>query len=239
MKVDPDAPCFPNSLLREVEGYGGVAAQGVYFQNCKYVDYGCFGNFEVFSKIAFGTLLGNLDKCYTVAVEDWHQNRQVWPDGRGLLRTGVHGFNKGATKVEVWDLTTDGACEADRPEAQTTNSSRHAWGPARPRFTCSSTPRSTFLLCLHGGRRAIVLHNLSSLHMLPRPSLVGILNDLNREQVLHGFPKFEEATDVAQTKNGILNHEQGLHAFFPGGRNHTEPQQPRPKAWNGSQAGRL
>jgi hypothetical protein len=98
VKVDPDAVFFPNKLYEKLRGRG-VTAQGVYFENCKYVDYGYFGDLEVFSKIAFGTLLGNLDTCYTVAAEDWHQNRQVWPDGRGPLRTGVHRFKRGPPKL--------------------------------------------------------------------------------------------------------------------------------------------
>merc|ERR1711920_967077 len=41
-----------------------VPQQGVYLENCKFVDWGYFGNLEVFSKQAFTTLVENLDRCY-------------------------------------------------------------------------------------------------------------------------------------------------------------------------------
>jgi len=120
VKVDPDAVFFPNKLYEKLRGRG-VTAEGVYFENCKYVDYGYFGNLEVFSKIAFGTLLGNLDTCYTeVPWKIGIKNGKYGPMGEDLFAQ-VCMDSKGVTKVEAWDLTTDGACEADRPEAQKKN----------------------------------------------------------------------------------------------------------------------
>jgi len=120
IKVDADAVFFPYKLanvLRQVS----VPAEGIYIENCKYVDWGYFGNLEVFSKQAFQTLVENLETCYTEI--DW--------------KTGIKGGKYGATgedlfaqqcmdlkkvsKIENFALSMDGACEADRPADQKKN----------------------------------------------------------------------------------------------------------------------
>jgi len=120
IKVDADAVFFPYKLANVLMDTH-VPAEGLYMENCKYVDWGYFGNLEVFSKQAFSTLTDNVEHCYTAL--DW--------------KVGVHGGKYGAMgedlfaqkcmdlmgvgKVENFDLTTDGACEADRPSAQRKN----------------------------------------------------------------------------------------------------------------------
>jgi len=120
VKVDPDAVFFPSKLYDKLL-HRPVTAQGVYYENCKYVDYGLFGNLEVFSKVAFGTLLANLDTCYTeVPWKIGIKSGKYGPMGEDLFAQ-ICMDSKGVTKVEAWDLTTDGACEADRPEDQKKN----------------------------------------------------------------------------------------------------------------------
>jgi len=120
IKVDADAVFFPHKLTRALQS-AQVPQEGLYMENCKFVDWGYFGNLEVFSKQAFQTLLDNVDTCYDTI--DW--------------KTGVHGGKYGpmgedlfaqkcmdlmrVSKQENFMLTTDGACEADRPEGQKKN----------------------------------------------------------------------------------------------------------------------
>merc|ERR1712038_1003287 len=120
IKVDADAVFFPHKLLKVLEDVA-VPTEGMYLENCKFVDWGYFGNLEVFSKQAFETLVSNLDTCYT---------QVPW-------KTGVHGGKYGpmgedlfaqkcmdmlnVARQENFGLTTDGACEADRPEGQKKN----------------------------------------------------------------------------------------------------------------------
>merc|ERR1712187_773430 len=48
-----------------------VPANGIYLENCKYVNYGYFGNLEVFSQAAFTTLLANIDSCNVSPKLNW------------------------------------------------------------------------------------------------------------------------------------------------------------------------
>merc|ERR1712129_271362 len=64
IKVDADAVFFPHKLLNLLRDVA-VPTEGVYLENCKFVDWGYFGNLEVFSKQAFETLVTNLDRCYS------------------------------------------------------------------------------------------------------------------------------------------------------------------------------
>merc|ERR1719188_419680 len=98
-----------------------VPQEGIYMENCKFVDWGYYGNLEVFSKEAFETLVANVDTCYDEI--DW--------------KLGVHGGKYGAmgedlfaqkcmdsmkvSRQENFMLSTDGACEADRPEGEKKN----------------------------------------------------------------------------------------------------------------------
>merc|ERR1712241_223914 len=59
IKVDADAVFFPHKLLNILKDVA-VPAEGIYLENCRFVDRGYFGNLEVFSKQAFQTLVTNL-----------------------------------------------------------------------------------------------------------------------------------------------------------------------------------
>jgi len=128
-KVDGDAVFIPNRLKRWVAGQM-VPDRGIYLENCKYVQYGYFGNLEVFSKAAWQTLMENIDMCKSSL--DWKvgvQDGKYGPMGEDLFAQTC--LDKvGVRRVEAFDITTDGACPADRPEAEKKNKK---WKP-----TCGS-----------------------------------------------------------------------------------------------------
>merc|ERR1712117_234983 len=100
-----------------------VPDEGIYLENCKYVDYGYFGNLEVFSQVAFKTLIANIDMCKASAEVHWKvgiQNGKYGPMGEDLFAQRCLGM-LGVRRVEAFDITTDGACPADRPQDQHNN----------------------------------------------------------------------------------------------------------------------
>jgi hypothetical protein len=120
VKVDPDAVFFPNKLVEALRGMG-VPAEGVYLENCPFVEYGYFGSLEVYSKNAFGTLLLQAEDCY--AGMNWKvgiKNGKYGPMGEDLFAQTCmdRHFVK---KIERFDLTRDGTCPADRPKAEKKN----------------------------------------------------------------------------------------------------------------------
>merc|ERR1719330_368764 len=94
-----------------------VPPSGIYLENCKYVEYGYFGNLEVFSSAAFATLIEKIDDCKA----DLQINRKVGVKNGKYGPTGEDLFAQacldkfGVRRVEAFDITTDGACPADRP----------------------------------------------------------------------------------------------------------------------------
>jgi hypothetical protein len=120
VKVDPDAVFFPHRLLGMLR-HQPVPAKGIYLENCKYVDYGYFGNLEVFSHKAFAVLLQNLDSCYQKL--DWKTGIKggKWgPMGEDLFAQRCMDDN-GVLHTEAFGIAADGACEADRPQNQKKN----------------------------------------------------------------------------------------------------------------------
>merc|ERR1712045_366821 len=95
VKVDADAVFVPSRLQGWLSDKSGESPHGIYFENCKNVQYGFFGNLEVMSNEATRVLTTCLDRHYV-------------------------------DKVEAFDLTLDGACEADRPADQKKNKKWHA-----------------------------------------------------------------------------------------------------------------
>merc|ERR1711963_856578 len=120
VKADADAVFFPWKLVDMLRD-ANVPAEGLYMENCKYVDWGYFGNLEVFSKQAFSTLVQNLDTCYTQL--PWKvgvHGGKHGPMGEDLFAQKCMDL-LGVAKQENFGLTTDGACEADRPVGQEKN----------------------------------------------------------------------------------------------------------------------
>merc|ERR1712161_128555 len=85
-----------------------VPPAGIYLENCKYVDYGYFGNLEVFSRQAFSTLIDNIDSCKSTL--DWKvgiKDGKYGPMGEDLFaQTCLDSV--GVRRKEAFDITTDG-----------------------------------------------------------------------------------------------------------------------------------
>merc|ERR1712088_622527 len=120
VKADADAVFFPWKLVDMLRD-ATVPAEGLYMENCKFADWGYFGNLEVFSKQAFATLVNNLDTCYTSL--PWKvgvHGGKHGPMGEDLFAQKCMDL-LGVAKQENFGLTTDGACESDRPVGQEKN----------------------------------------------------------------------------------------------------------------------
>jgi len=135
VKVDADAVFVP-SRLRQKLGAQMVPPSGVYLENCKYVEYGYFGNLEVFSQAAWSTLVAKIDVCKADSQINWKvgvHDGKYGPMGEDLFAQAC--LDKfGVRRVEAFDITTDGACPADRPIDQQKNKK---WKP-----TCAWTATS-------------------------------------------------------------------------------------------------
>jgi len=120
VKADLDAVFIPQRLQAKVSEQL-VPDQGLYYENCKFVEYGYFGNLEVFSKRAWATLMANVDDCYTSV--DWKKgikDGKYGPMGEDLFAQ-VCMDKHGVKKVENFEISTDGACPGDRPKDQQKN----------------------------------------------------------------------------------------------------------------------
>jgi len=121
-KVDADAVFVPSRLVRWLQGQR-VPETGIYLENCKFVKYGYFGNLEVFSKAAFNTLLANMDACKADPQINWKvgvEGGKYGPMGEDLFAQACLD-QKNVRRVEAFDITTDGACPADRPKDEKNN----------------------------------------------------------------------------------------------------------------------
>jgi len=106
VKVDADAVFVPHRLKKTLLGHP-LSATGVYFENCKEVQWGLFGNLEVWSIQAFNALLTNLDECAQSI--DWVKGTKWGPIGEDLFAQMCMD-KQGVSKVQNFDLTTDGMC---------------------------------------------------------------------------------------------------------------------------------
>jgi hypothetical protein len=116
VKVDPDAVFVParlkKSLVNTYEAEGGS-----YYVNCPYVEYGFFGNLELFTKTAFATLLANIDDCKAdVDTINWKvgvHSGKYGPMGEDLFAQTCMDKH-GVRRANFFGQTQDGACEAKR-----------------------------------------------------------------------------------------------------------------------------
>merc|ERR1712217_678537 len=125
VKVDADAVFLP-SRLRDKLRNQQVTDNGIYIENCKYVSYGYFGNLEVFSSQAAATYMANLDDCKNTLNylgKEKEYGYEAW--GEDLFAQKCMDKH-GVDKVDIFDITTDGACRGDRPEGQQENKT---WTP--------------------------------------------------------------------------------------------------------------
>merc|ERR1711920_718580 len=76
------------------------------------------GNLEVFSLAAFETLAANVDTCKASVPWKVGVKGGKWgPMGEDLFAQQCLD-SLGVPRVEQYDISTDGACEADRPEGR-------------------------------------------------------------------------------------------------------------------------
>jgi hypothetical protein len=133
IKVDVDAVFLP-MRLRNYIGKLEVTQNGIYLENCKWVNYGFFGSLEVLSHNAAGTYMANLDDCRTalnyLGSEKLTGNEPWGEDLFAQRCMDLHGVDK----VQAFDVNTDASCAAWRPEGQKKN---RKW---RPDCATAQTP---------------------------------------------------------------------------------------------------
>merc|ERR1719330_622488 len=119
VKVDADAVFVPQRLRTWLSSKPGDSPHGLYYENCPYVQYGFFGHLEIITKTAVQVLTANLEECHTKFAPcanqgcDWKFG--PWGEDVFAQRCMDHHY---VDKVEAFDVATDGACKADRPEGQ-------------------------------------------------------------------------------------------------------------------------
>jgi len=123
VKVDADAVFVPSRLVNKLS-YQLEVADGIYMVNCQYVDYGFFGNLEVFSKKAFSTFSAHIDDCKDDTNQiNWKvgiKNGKYGPMGEDLFaQTCMDKWN--VKKVDAFEMSQDGTCAAKRDPGQKWN----------------------------------------------------------------------------------------------------------------------
>jgi hypothetical protein len=136
VKVDADA-VFVADRLRDRIQWMPRTVGGSMLQNCRYVDYGFFGSLEVYSHMAFSIILANLETCRaTIAWKKGIKNGKYGPMGEDLFAE-ICAAKNGVDKIEAFDISSDGACPADRPKDQKKNKK---WQPDCNRNTPAIHP---------------------------------------------------------------------------------------------------
>ena len=105
------------SYLEKME----VTDNGIYLENCKYVNYGFFGSLAVISHDAAATYMANIDDCKNTLNYMGHEKdtgNQAW--GEDLFQQRCMDLH-GVDKVGAYDINTDASCAAWRPEGEKKN----------------------------------------------------------------------------------------------------------------------
>jgi len=122
IKVDADAVFVPQRLRTWLSSKPGDSPHGLYYENCPNVQYGFFGHLEIITNTAVKVLTKYLEDCHAVFAPcandgcDWKFG--AWGEDVFAQRCMDHHY---VDKVEAFDVATDGACKADRPEGEETN----------------------------------------------------------------------------------------------------------------------
>jgi len=120
VKVDVDAVFLP-SRLRDYLGKVEVTNNGIYLENCKYVNYGFFGSLEVLSHNAAATYMKNIDDCkMSLNYKGSEKLTGNEPWGEDLFAQRCMDLH-GVDKVAAFDINTDASCAAWRPQGQKKN----------------------------------------------------------------------------------------------------------------------
>jgi len=121
VKVDAATVFMPENLRKLLVSKRDDST-GVYFQNCKKVLEGFFGNLEVTSAEGFKRFLEQMDTAYKTGC--WRQTTQeckkgwkygTWGEDLFMQRTMDEAE---VSKVSDFSLTTSGTCPGDRPKDQ-------------------------------------------------------------------------------------------------------------------------
>jgi len=123
IKVDADAVFSPQRLRTWLSSKPGDSPHGLYYENCPNVQYGFFGHLEIMTKTAVQVLTQYLENCHAefgpCANDGCDWKFGAWGEDVFAQRCMDHHY---VDKVEAFDVATDGACKADRPEGEKTNS---------------------------------------------------------------------------------------------------------------------
>merc|ERR1739845_175764 len=98
VKVDVDAVFLP-IRLRNYLGKVEVTENGIYLENCKYVNYGFFGSLEVLSHNAAGTYMASLDDCMTSLNYKGSENSQAMNHGVRICSHSIAWICMALTKL--------------------------------------------------------------------------------------------------------------------------------------------
>jgi len=116
IKADVDAVLIPQRLT-DMLSQQGEPNMGVYYENCKGVDSGFYGNLEVVSTKGFKIVADNLEECKRnlcwggELCEDWKWG--PWGEDKFLQECMDR---HGVAKLPLYELTYDGCCASDRPD---------------------------------------------------------------------------------------------------------------------------
>lgn len=129
VKADPQTVFLPSRL----SGWLATQAQterGNYWENCKNVDSGFFGNIEVINLKAMTVFLDNLEDCKLSlcwrATKDCRKDWKWGPWGEDLFAQRCMDRH-GVAKLTNFNLTISGTCPANRPKDQKQNKN---WVPS-------------------------------------------------------------------------------------------------------------
>merc|ERR1712076_95877 len=122
VKVDAPTVFMPDHL-RAILATKKDDQTGVYFQNCKEVLEGFFGNLEVVSAEGFKRFLEQMDTSYTKSGTGcWRQETEVCKKGWKYGPWGEDLFmqrtmdDAEVSKISDFSLTSSGTCPGDRPK---------------------------------------------------------------------------------------------------------------------------
>jgi len=116
IKTDIDSVFIPQRL-RSLLSQQVEPDVGVYYENCKGVDSGLYGNLEVVSTKGFKIVADNMEECKRnlcwggELCEDWKWG--PWGEDKFLQECMDR---HGVAKLPLYQLTYDGCCASDRPE---------------------------------------------------------------------------------------------------------------------------
>merc|ERR1712012_366793 len=101
VKVDIDAIIIPMRLRSYLEKME-VTDNGIYLENCKYVNYGFFGSLAVISHDAAATYMANIDDCKNTLNYTGHERTQAIRHGVRICSNSAAWRPEGEKKNRKW-----------------------------------------------------------------------------------------------------------------------------------------